>query len=258
MKKSNVLLTFLLIISLIANIGFLARNYREKPAHPMFEKTARKVSSIAKKSTNTDNNQLGAIWWSGRNTKKQIAITFDDGPDPRYTKEILDILSHYHVKATFFEVGSIAERFPEITKAIVARGNALGNHTYSHPTISIPILEKEKQINKTNAALEKITGQKITLFRSPYGYFDTTYFTLSRKLGMNQIMWSVVPEDYNKPGSIVITSRVLQQAENGAIILLHDGGGDRTQTVQALGPIIEGLQQKGYQLVTVPELLELK
>lgn len=258
MKKRSLVFTFLLVLSLTANMVFLAHNYKDKPKPPVFNKTARKMALATKVPATQDKNQLGAIWWSGAASKNQIAITFDDGPDPRYTKKILDILDHYHVKATFFEVGSIAERFPEITKDIVSRGNALGNHTYSHPTINIPAVEKEKQIIKTNEALEKITGQKVNLFRSPYGYFDTTYFTISKKLGMNQITWSVVPEDYNKPGSSVIVNRVLQQAENGSVILLHDGGGDRTQTVQALGPIIEGLQQKGYRLVTVPELLELK
>lgn len=200
-----------------------------------------------------------SIFWAGDPDKPKAALTFDDGPDPRYTPKILEILDHYGVKATFFLVGGNAERNPDVVRQIVAKGHVIGNHTYSHKVIGkLTEEQKVREIERTSEVLGRITGKAPAFFRSPYGYFDTAYFVLADRMGMTQVMWSVVPEDWTNPGAAVIARRVLDKSSNGSIILLHDAGGDRSQLVEALPAIIEGLRKKGLELVTVPELLGVK
>nr|WP_144922585.1 polysaccharide deacetylase family protein [Paenibacillus bovis] len=194
--------------------------------------------------------------------QKQIAITFDDGPDPRFTNGVLDVLKQYNVPATFFLFGSRAVANPEIVKRIHNEGHVIGNHTYSHINLvkdaTPEILEEE--VSKTEDALNGIIGYRTKLFRPPYGFL---YNELVEKLGeMNYyvIAWSVDSLDWQEDPPEVITSNVVEKIHPGAIILMHDGAesdGDRTNTIKALQQIIPALQQQGYKFVTVPELLNI-
>lgn len=196
------------------------------------------------------------IIWVGPGDKANVALTFDDGPSPIYTPQILDILAKYHVKATFMIIGDEAKKNPEIIKRIIAEGHELGNHTMSHPEApKLTPEELEKQVADNNALLQNLTGKKIYFFRPPYGYFDVAYFMTCRRQGVNVVLWSIVPRDWEKPDASIITKRVLEQIEPGSIVLLHDGGGDRSQTVAALAGILDGLQERKLKAVTLSTLL---
>lgn len=198
----------------------------------------------------------------GPTDQKRIALTFDDGPDPRFTNDVLDVLKQYNIPATFFIFGSRAVANPDIVKRVQNEGHVIGNHTYSHLNLveeaDIGILEQE--VTQTEDALNDIIGYRTKLFRPPYGFL---YNELVEKLGeMNYyvIAWSVDSLDWQEDPPEVIASNVLDNIHPGAIILMHDGaelGGDRTNTIESLHQIIPALQDQGYQFVTVAELLNV-
>lgn len=193
-----------------------------------------------------------------------MALTFDDGPNEPYTSQILAILNRYHVKATFFMVGKNVEAFPEAAKAVAEAGHAIGNHSYTHPVLVLKTnAHVRSEITLAQDAIEKATGHKLRLFRPPFGFYDPLTLSQAEKLGYISIKWSVSSKDWKRPGVKKIVSNVMGSVHNGGIILMHDGfmthhGGDRSQTVGALPQIIRELQEQGYELVTVPELLNLK
>jgi peptidoglycan-N-acetylglucosamine deacetylase len=186
---------------------------------------------------------------------KEVALTFDDGPGP-YTPDILRILVREHVPATFFEVGIEERYFSAATAQIVARGYPIGDHTESHRPMSQ--LKRKAQLTELlqdSAAIGNYGAPFPRLFRPPYGMWNHTTLGLLRKYKMLMVLWSVDTDDYERPGVKVIVQRALAGLEPGAIILLHDAGGDRSQTVAALPRIVRGLRKRGYKLVTVPRLL---
>ena len=186
---------------------------------------------------------------------KELALTFDDGPGP-YTPEVLSVLEREHVPATFFEVG-IAERyFHASTTAIVARGYPIGDHTEDHPPMSqLSAKGQQQQLLDQAAAIGKYGAPFPRLFRPPYGLWNNNTFRLLKRYRMLMILWSVDTSDYTLPGVNAIVQRALQGARPGAIILMHDAGGNRSETVAALPKIIHALRRRGYKLVTVPQLL---
>ncbi|NLA27508.1 MAG: polysaccharide deacetylase family protein [Firmicutes bacterium] len=200
----------------------------------------------------------------GKSAQKLVAITFDDGPDPRYTAPILDILKDKNVRATFFVVGTQAERHPELLHRCIEEGHEIGNHTYSHANLYRRNSQKiEKEISWNSAVIEKITGQAPQYFRPPRGLYDERILATCNRLEQRLILWSVSGEDWMEPSARHIVKQVSQKIHPGAIILLHDGGGflhnyggNRSNTVNALGQIIDVLQQRGYRLVTISELLD--
>ena len=201
----------------------------------------------------------------------KIALTFDDGPDPEWTPQILDILKEKHVPATFFIVGENAEMSPRLVQREVAEGHDVGNHTFTHPNLgesppSIVALE----LNATQRLFEALTGRSMRLFRAPYfGDAEPTTadelvpIDLAQKMGYLSVGLHVDAEDWQRPGVDAIVNNVLQGIETsnmdrkGQVVLLHDGGGDREETVTALPRIIDSLRSKGYQFVTVSELAGL-
>ena len=201
-------------------------------------------------------NRAGVIYWHGRLDRRAVALTFDDGPSVPYTEELLAILDAHRVKATFFMIGRNVEQHPAVAKAVADAGHVIGNHTYSHPNLE---LERESYVGaelaRAETAIVAATGQRPHLFRPPYG--DEDRFTLheSRQLGYVAVEWSVNSKDYRMPGTDAIVANVLAHVHNGAIILFHDGGGDRSQTVEAIARLIPELRRRGYELVTIPELL---
>jgi peptidoglycan-N-acetylglucosamine deacetylase len=198
----------------------------------------------------------------GPTDQKRIALTFDDGPDPRFTEEVLKVLNQYNVSGTFFLMGSRAIAYPEIVKRLNNEGHVIGNHTYFHPNLvkeaDIPTLERE--VTRTENTLNDIIGYRTSLFRPPYGFL---YNELVEKLAEMQYLiigWSVDSLDWEEDPPEVIASTVLDNIHPGAIILMHDGAdwdGDRTNTIAALRQIIPALQKQGYEFVTVPELLNV-
>jgi peptidoglycan-N-acetylglucosamine deacetylase len=191
------------------------------------------------------------------NKEKIIALTIDDGPWPKTTPEMLDILKQNDVKATFFWVGSALQANPEIAKRVVAEGHAIGNHTWHHWYRKMDEATAKSEIEKTNELIYKTTGVKTSFFRPPGGYLNNGLAAYAKSQKNSVVMWSVTSADTDPRAKYqVFTKNVLRDAKPGAIVLMHDGGGNRERTVKALPEIISGLKQQGYRFVTVTELLE--
>lgn len=182
---------------------------------------------------------------------KVFALTFDDGPWPVYTRQILRILKENDVKATFYMVGEVVTDYPELAREVVHQGHALGNHSWNHPARP---RDAVRQVQRTNAAIKRATGFSPTTFRPPYGIVASMAREAQRE-GLPVLIWTSDSTDWRRPGSSRIASNVLRQASEGGVALMHDGGGNREQTVMALPTIIAELKSRGYKLVTVPELL---
>jgi peptidoglycan/xylan/chitin deacetylase (PgdA/CDA1 family) len=186
---------------------------------------------------------------------REIALTFDDGPGP-YTPEILAILLREHVPATFFEVGIEERYFHDSTTEIASLGYPIGDHTENHdPMSKLKPKAQQAQLLEETAAIGNYGAPFPRLFRPPFGVWNAATLALLRKYRMLMVLWSVDTEDWLEPGAEVIVDRALAGAKPGAIILMHDAGGNRSQTVAALPLIIKALRKRGYKLVTVPRLL---
>ncbi|HCU48558.1 MAG TPA: polysaccharide deacetylase, partial [Micromonosporaceae bacterium] len=193
----------------------------------------------------------------GGRDRDAVAITFDDGPQPPYTGQVLDILARYGVRATFFCVGLNASACPDLVARIQAEGHILGNHTWSHPFLpELSRVQLVEQIDRTDEAIARSSGGAATkLFRPPYGSRTPDVVSWLADIGSTVVLWDVEPDDWSMPGADTIAQVVLEQTRPGSIILMHDGGGDRSQTVAALPAIIEGVLVRGLRFVTVDELV---
>ncbi len=192
----------------------------------------------------------------GDATTKEIALTFDDGPHPQFTPQLLAVLRRYDVKATFFLVGEMAEKSPELVKDEVAAGHVIGNHTYHHVNLTkIPIADIATEIKACGEVLTSITGKTPDLFRPPGGDYDKEVALVSAAEGYMMVLWTDDPGDYASPGPQVILERTLDQVSNGGIILIHDG---IQQTVDILPKLIAYLKAKGFTFVTINEMMNRK
>jgi Predicted xylanase/chitin deacetylase len=192
----------------------------------------------------------------GRTDLPMVALTFDDGPNPMYTPQILGILAQYNVHATFFEVGQQVQQYPALSSQVVQAGNVVGDHTWDHPSLTnIPPAQQTSEIERASAAIKAASGTTPTLLRPPYGNTNLQVETVTAEQHMTTVLWSVDTVDWSRPGVQSIVNTALNNAHDGSIILLHDGGGDRSETVAALPSIIKGLQARHYQLATVPNLI---
>lgn len=186
---------------------------------------------------------------------REVALTFDDGPSA-YTEEIIDTLIHSRVPATFFPVGAAIEEHPETIRREARGGFAIGDHTVHHPRMSdLSPADQEAELLGQAADLRGSGAPAPHLFRPPYGVYDEATLKLLRRQGMLMVLWTVETDDYELPGPEAIEQRVLEAVHPGAIVLMHDGGGDRSETVAALPGIIRSLRERGYALVTVPRLV---
>ena len=190
---------------------------------------------------------------------KPIALTFDDGPWPNTTPEVLNVLKKNHVKATFFIVGKQVQKYPQLMKQVVGEGHAIGNHTWSHQYHHYNNPAAAHEIDRTADLVYKTTGVKTSLFRPPAGILNNGLATYAHEKNYAVVMWSVDTKDWHSQRTTAQgwIDNILKQAKPGGIVLLHDGGGDRSKTVQALPQLIAQLKKRGYQFVTVPELLEM-
>ena len=192
---------------------------------------------------------------SGGDRGHDVALTFDDGPGP-YTPEVLNVLEREHVPATFFVIGLELRYFGTSTEREIRDGFVIGDHTETHPMMAqLSAHDQHEQLYEQAIRIESLGAERPRLFRPPYGSFDTTTFHLLHQMKMLMVLWSVDTDDYEQPGVEVIVHRALEGAKPGAIILMHDAGGDRAQTIAALPTIVHELRKRGFRLVTVPQLL---
>lgn len=199
----------------------------------------------------------------GKPKTKEVVLTFDDGPDATYTPQILDILKKNNVKASFFIVGENGEANPDIVERIYREGNEIGNHTFTHPNVAdISAGRTKMELNTTQRLIQELTGHSTIMFRPPYvaDAEPSTPNELSPILRAQQQGYTMIgelidPSDWEQPPVNVIVKRIMDQLSLGNVILLHDAGGNRENTVKALPIIIEKLKQKGYKFVTLHDLI---
>lgn len=214
-------------------------------------------------ATYVDAPTYPALYHQGATDRKKVALTFDDGPDPAWTPKILDVLKARGVKATFFVVGRNAEQYPELIRRIVAEGHEIGNHSYTHGNLAeMPEWRQRLELGSTERLIEAETGRSTTLFRPPYNA-DATPSDVSElaplafaehAMGYTVVLEKIDPQDWARPGVETIVRRVKEQRREGGIILLHDAGGDRSQTLAALPLILDWLVERGDSVVAMSEL----
>lgn len=191
---------------------------------------------------------------------KSIALSFDDGPNPPYTGMILDVLARYGVPATFFCVGMFAAAHPDVLARMAECGHEVGNHTWSHPFLpDLSERELDSQVVRTDKAIADATGRPVSrLLRPPHGTRTPMLMSwlTEQEHDHRLVLWDVDPGDWGRPGSETITQAILKQSRAGSIVLLHDGGGDRAQTVEALPAIIDGLLADGYNFTLAGSLFD--
>ena len=185
----------------------------------------------------------------GPRGRKLVALTFDDGPS-EYTPDVLRILRRKHAKATFFELGQQVASYPSYARRVLAAGHEIGNHSYDHD-----LLPGSSNIRHATKTIERVTGFRPCLFRPPYGAVSSSLKRSAKDDRMKVVNWDVDTTDWKLPGSAAIRATIVGQARPGSIVLMHDGGGPRGGTVDALSGAISGLRDRGFKLVTVSELL---
>lgn len=188
-------------------------------------------------------------------THKVVALTIDDGPHPVMTEELLKVLKEKKIKATFFILGKNAKLYPELLEKIKKDGHEIGSHAYTHQYLN-KMLEKEctEELDQTEQVLDKTVGQ-VCLFRPPGGLYNDIVLAEAKKRGYTTILWSVDPQDWQRPSVEHVVSTVVKEVKPGSIVLLHDGQA-HLPTPQAIAQIVDYFQQKGYTFVTVSELLQ--
>jgi peptidoglycan-N-acetylglucosamine deacetylase len=206
--------------------------------------------------------------WYGRNFhrlsrgSKKVALTYDDGPNDPYTLQLLEVLARHNVKATFFMIGEFVCQRPEIARAVLEAGHAIGNHTFSHPLLIFKSASTiRRQLADCQGAMQDALGVSATIFRPPFGGRRPEVFRIARKLGLQPIMWNVTGYDWNAKSVDEIEHKVTRQMRGGDVILLHDGGHlemgtDRSHTVAVTDRIIRRYQQQGREFVTIPQMMD--
>ena len=193
---------------------------------------------------------------------KQLALTYDDGPNDHHTLRLLEVLAKHSVRATFFLIGRYAQERPQIAREIVKAGHVAGNHTFTHPLLTFKRdAEIRRELSECNAALRDTLGQPVNLFRPPFGGRRPAVLRIAREQGLQPVMWNVTGYDWTAPPAAVIEQKVSRQIRGGDVILLHDGGhkelgADRAQTVLATDHLIAKYKSDGYEFVTIPEMMK--
>ncbi len=199
------------------------------------------------------------VYRSVKNETNRIALTFDDGPHPYLTKEILDILDRYQVKATFFMVGINVENYPDAARAVISAGHEVGNHTYTHHHFNrVSTGEIQKELGRCEDVLEELCEYRPHLFRPPEGAVNSCVESCSEENDYSLILWSLDTRDWEHKNAERIAKTVLSSIKSGDIILMHDYIGVNSQTPQALEILLPKLLQQGYEPVTVSQLLGIQ
>jgi len=192
---------------------------------------------------------------------RQIALTYDDGPNDLHTLRLLEVLAKHGARATFFFIGRYVQQRPDIAREVAKAGHVVGNHTFTHPLLIFRSeAEIRQQLSACRAALEDAIGQHSNLFRPPFGGRRPAVLRVARELGLEPVMWNVTGYDWNAPVASVIEQKIAEQIGGGDVILLHDGGhkemgADRSQTVVASDRLLAHYIAEGYEFVTIPPMM---
>ena len=198
------------------------------------------------------------MYYCGPRNQKQVALTFDDGPDMKYTPQVLDILKENHIHATFFLLGLNVEKYPEIAKRIAEEGHSIGNHTYSHSNlVKLSAEQVREQVRHGDETLQRVLGFHTAIFRPPYGNASREVLQQVASMQYKVIDWSVDTRDWASPSPAQILSTVNQQIFPGGIVLQHSANAPLRNSVKALPDIIASLKAQGYTFATIPEMLHI-
>ena len=202
------------------------------------------------------------VFWRADTKRKVIALTFDDGPNPIFTPQILEILDDFAVHATFFLIGSNVNLQPRLTKQIFNSGHQIGNHTFTHPTLTqLGNGQIESEILEPKKAIENICSVTTLLMRTPYWLCNRKVLAITANTNHKSVIGDVYPRDTALPGTQKLVSRVLKRTRCGSVIILHDGAPSekisRLQTVEGLRKLIPTLQERGFRFVSLPELMDI-
>jgi peptidoglycan-N-acetylglucosamine deacetylase len=270
-RKINKRLVLVLMLSailiLFGSIPLTSLSYWGKSTAPLHPKTHVALQSVKRVHAHTPTPipsqiivhapMLNYPLFNGNTHIREIALTFDDGPNPYYTPQVLAVLQQFGVKATFFDVGYLVADYPDIVRQEYHQGNIVANHSWSHPVLTYFSAQGIKsQLTSTTNIIQATIGVRPSFFRPPYGAINNTVLAQARNLHYTTVMWDGAAEDWNLPGVNVIVSKTLYYARNGAILLLHDGGGNRAETVAALPIIINDLKSRGFRFVTIQQLVD--
>jgi peptidoglycan/xylan/chitin deacetylase (PgdA/CDA1 family) len=196
-----------------------------------------------------------------RRGSKQLALTYDDGPNDPHTQHLLEVLARHNVHATFFLIGRYVEQRPDIVREIVQAGHVVGNHTFTHPLLIFKSAQElGSQLENCHRALADAIGEHSNLFRPPFGGRRPAVLRIARQMGLEPIMWNVTGYDWNATSAEEIERKVTRQVRGGNVILLHDGGhrefgANRSFTVAATDRLISRYKSEGYEFVTIPQML---
>lgn len=192
---------------------------------------------------------------------RQLALTFDDGPNYPQTLRLLEVLAKHNVRATFFLIGDYVRQRPELARELIQAGHVVGNHTFTHPLLTLQSETKiRKELSDCQAALQDATGNHSNLFRPPFGGRRPAVLRVAHELGLQPVMWNVTGYDWNAPPAAIIERKVTRQIRGGDVILLHDGGhkqmgADRSQTVIATDRLLTHFKAEGREFVTIPIMM---
>ncbi|NEP58015.1 MAG: polysaccharide deacetylase family protein [Symploca sp. SIO2G7] len=196
--------------------------------------------------------------WAGSRNSQAIALTFDDGPHPQYTPELLQVLDYYQIRASFFWLGTCVDQAPTVAREVYQRGHWIGLHGYYHYSFpSLPPDILKQSLLSTQQAISQachIHPEIVRDVRPPNGLFTPQTLSLLHQWHYRPVMWSVVPEDWVRPGISVVVKRVLQQVQNGSLIVLHDGNYGGQDVAQTTAKLVPELLQQGYHFITIDQL----
>jgi len=196
------------------------------------------------------------ILWKGPSASPEVFLTFDDGPHPTYTPQVLNLLDRYQIKATFFLSGEKVLLYPEIVERIKKEGHTAGNHGFTHHPLIFQRAEKiREQIVQTDHAIQRIIGRKPTFFRPSYGRFDPRFRKLMQELQHRMVLWSLLSYDFRESDPRKLTRRIQENIHPGAIIVFHDGHPNSSTTLEALPHILRSLGQLGYRTKSLDHLI---
>lgn len=237
------------LICLLLLIGGLCYQHAEgTQAKVTVTETVR--TEITQKTAQGDSEEQENTGENMETEKKKVALTFDDGPHPVYTPEMLDLLKEKNVKATFFLLGEQVEQYPDIVKRMSEEGHLIGNHSYKHEQLSkLSSVQACSQVNRTNELIYSITGKYPEYLRPPFGDWKDD---LDCEVNMVEVLWDVDTLDWSSQNKDKVVNKVMKNVEEGDIILMHDS---YESTVEATAEIIDRLQKDGYEFVTIDELI---
>jgi peptidoglycan/xylan/chitin deacetylase (PgdA/CDA1 family) len=225
------------------------------------------AASIAAAATAGYQSMAPTGQWFGRTftglspNSRQIALTYDDGPNDPHTQRLLEVLAKHNVSATFFLIGKYVLQRPDLAQEILRAGHIVGNHTFTHPLLVFKSdSEIKRQLSECRAALQHALGDHSNLFRPPFGGRRPAVLRVARELGVEPVMWNVTGYDWNAPPAAAIERKLAGQIRGGDVILLHDGGhkqmgADRSQTVIATDHLLTRYQSEGFEFVTIPQMM---